>query len=72
VVKLVDRETLLKEREAKLQLEEEKKKKKAEAAAAAQKAAELKEAQKRIPPKQLFTSQTDKYSQFDDTVSKFF
>merc|ERR1712130_1098287 len=52
VIKLVDKAELLKEKEDK----------KAEAAA---KAAAL-EAQKKIPPSQLFTSETDKYSKFDE------
>merc|ERR1712066_799757 len=55
VIKLVDRAELMKERE-------EKKAKKAEAAA---KAAAL-EAQKKIPPSELFTGETDKYSKFDE------
>ena len=42
----------------------EKERKKAEAA---KKAAEA-EAQKRIPPSELFKGETDKYSQFDDKV----
>ncbi|CAD7088885.1 unnamed protein product [Hermetia illucens] len=65
-VKLVDRETLLKEREAAkaLQAEKaaEKERKKAEAAAAQA----AKEAQKRIDPKVMFLSETDKYSKFDE------
>uniref|UniRef100_A0A1L8DFF5 Cysteine--tRNA ligase, cytoplasmic n=1 Tax=Nyssomyia neivai TaxID=330878 RepID=A0A1L8DFF5_9DIPT len=60
-VKLVDRETLLREREAKRAAEVEKAKKKAEAAAAAA----AKEAQKRINPRQMFLRETDKYSKFD-------
>ncbi|XP_050312975.1 cysteine--tRNA ligase, cytoplasmic isoform X2 [Anthonomus grandis grandis] len=61
-VKLVDKETLLKEREAKRRMDEEraleKERKKAEQA--------LKDAQKRVPPKEMFRSETDKYSLFDD------
>ncbi|XP_055694070.1 cysteine--tRNA ligase, cytoplasmic isoform X2 [Lutzomyia longipalpis] len=60
-VKLVDRETLLREREAKRAAEAEKAKKKAEAAAAAA----AKEAQKRVNPRQMFLRETDKYSKFD-------
>ncbi|KAL4225668.1 hypothetical protein ACF0H5_016357 [Mactra antiquata] len=66
VIKLVDKETLLREREEKIlqeeakRLEKELKKKKTEEENAA------KEAQKRIPPSELFKSETDKYSQFDD------
>ncbi|KAH3890802.1 cysteine--tRNA ligase, cytoplasmic-like isoform X4 [Dreissena polymorpha] len=65
-MKLENRETLLRERMQKLQIEEarrlekEKKKQKAEAEKAA------KEAQKRIPPSEMFRAETDKYSQFDD------
>merc|ERR1711971_33861 len=53
VIKLVDKEELLRE------------KAEAKTAEAAAKAAEL-EAQKRIPPGDLFKDQTDKYSKFDD------
>lgn len=66
VIKLVDRDTLLKEREEKIRQEElkrqekEKKKQEQEAAKAA------KEAQKRIPPSEMFKSETDKYSKFDE------
>ncbi|OXU20446.1 hypothetical protein TSAR_012516 [Trichomalopsis sarcophagae] len=64
-VKLCNREELLREREQKKRQEAEKaaekEKKKAEAAAAAA----AKEAQKKIPPKEMFRSETDKYSQFD-------
>nr|CAH7726849.1 unnamed protein product [Callosobruchus chinensis] len=65
-VKLVDKETLLKEKEAKKKAEQEKaaekEKKKAELAAAAA----AKEAQKKIPPTEMFKKETDKYSKFDD------
>nr|CAG4638301.1 EOG090X02DZ [Cyclestheria hislopi] len=65
-LKLVDREILLKERQAKLLAEEakkqEKERKKAEQAALQA----AKEAQRRIPPSQLFTRETDKYSAFDE------
>ncbi|XP_043269194.1 cysteine--tRNA ligase, cytoplasmic [Venturia canescens] len=64
-VKLVNREELLKEIEAKKNLDiaraAEKEKKKAEAAAAAA----AKEAQKRISPIDMFKSEIDKYSKFD-------
>jgi cysteinyl-tRNA synthetase len=67
-VKLVDRETLLREREAKKQLEAdkaaEKERKRLEVAAAAA----AKEAQKKINPLDMFKSETDKYSAFDDKV----
>ncbi|CAH1163262.1 unnamed protein product [Phaedon cochleariae] len=65
-VKLVDKDTLLKEREAKKKAEnekaEEKEKKRMELAAAAA----AKEALKKIPPSQMFRSETDKYSKFDE------
>lgn len=68
-IKLVDRETLLKERDAKKQAEVQKQllkeKKRQEAAAAA---AAL-EAQRKINPKEMFLSETDKYSAFDERVS---
>ncbi|GFO03375.1 cysteine--tRNA ligase, cytoplasmic-like [Plakobranchus ocellatus] len=66
VIKMVSREVLLKEREEKMKLEQEKKaekerlKKKKEAEQAA------KNAQDRIPPSDLFKSEADKYSAFDD------
>lgn len=69
-VKLVDREILLKEREMKKQLEAEKlaekERKKAELAAAEAQ----KEAQKKIPPSEMFKMETDKYSKFDENVSR--
>lgn len=67
-VKLVDKETLLREREAKRLAEAEraaeKERKKAEAAAAQA----AKDAQKKINPKEMFLHETDKYSAFDDKV----
>lgn len=67
-VKLVDRETLLKEREAKEKAEEakaaEKERKKLELA----QAAALKEAKRKISPSEMFLSETDKYSKFDENV----
>ncbi|XP_026825423.1 cysteine--tRNA ligase, cytoplasmic isoform X2 [Ooceraea biroi] len=67
-VKLVNREELLREKEAKKKLElekaMEKEKKKAEATAAAA----AKEAQKKIRPCDMFKLEKDKYSQFDETV----
>lgn len=66
VIKLVSREVLLKEREEKIRQEEEKraekerlKKKKEEEQAA-------KSAQDRIPPSEMFRSETEKYSAFDE------
>ncbi|XP_034243855.1 cysteine--tRNA ligase, cytoplasmic isoform X2 [Thrips palmi] len=65
-VKLVDRETLLKEREAKQKAEEakaaEKERKKQELA----QAAALKESKRKIPPTEMFLQETDKYSKFDE------
>lgn len=67
-VKLVDRETLLRERETKLQMEEaktaEKERKKLELA----KAAAEKEAKRKTPPHEMFLHETDKYSKFDENV----
>ena len=64
-VKLVNREELLREKEAKRKLELEKslekERRKAEAAAAAA----AKEAQRRIPPSEMFKLEQDKYSRFD-------
>ena len=66
VIKLVDRAELMKEREEKKALEEKKRlEKEAKKAEVAAKAAAL-EAQKRIPPSELFRGDTDKYSKFDD------
>uniref|UniRef100_A0AAR2LAN4 Cysteine--tRNA ligase, cytoplasmic n=1 Tax=Pygocentrus nattereri TaxID=42514 RepID=A0AAR2LAN4_PYGNA len=67
VVKLVDRETLLKEREEKKKLEEEKRRKKEEAAKKKQEQEMAKQAKMKIPPSEMFRSETDKYSSFDDT-----
>lgn len=68
-IKLVGREELLKEREAKKQMElekaAEKERKKAEAAAAQA----AKDAQRKIPPTEMFKLETDKYSKFDEKVS---
>lgn len=69
-VKLVNREELLREKETKRKLELEKslekERRKAEAAAAAA----AKEAQRRIPPSEMFKLEQDKYSRFDSNVSK--
>ncbi len=69
VIKLVDKEELKREKQLKLEMEErkekEKERKKAEAAA---KQAAL-DAQKKIPPSEMFKSETDKYSKFDDKVN---
>lgn len=70
-MKLVDKDTLLKEREAKKQQElqkaADKERKKAEQLAAQAAKDEL----KKIPPSELFRRETDKYSKFDENVSVF-
>lgn len=67
-VKLMDRESLLREKEAKknaaAEKAAEKERKKAEQAAALAE----RDAQQRIKPSEMFLSETDKYSQFDDKV----
>ena len=68
-MKLVDKETLLREREAKKKAEAEKaaeKARKKEEQAAAQ---ALRDEQKKMKPTEMFLSQTDKYSKFDDKVT---
>lgn len=67
VVKLVDRETLLKEREEKKKIEEEKMKKKEEAAKKKQEQEMAKLEKMKVPPGEMFRSETDKYSKFDET-----
>uniref|UniRef100_A0A673TX55 Cysteine--tRNA ligase, cytoplasmic n=1 Tax=Suricata suricatta TaxID=37032 RepID=A0A673TX55_SURSU len=66
VVKLGDRETLLREREEKRRVEEEKRKKKEEAARKKQEQEAAKLAKMKIPPREMFLSETDKYSKFDE------
>lgn len=65
----MDRDTLLKEREAKRRIElekaAEKERKKAELAAAQ----DAKDAQRKIPASEMFKSEMDKYSKFDENVS---
>ncbi|KAF7212144.1 cysteinyl-tRNA synthetase [Nothobranchius furzeri] len=67
VVKLVDRDTLLREREEKKKVEEEKKRKKEEAARKRQEQETAKLNKMRIAPSDMFRSETDKYSRFDET-----
>ncbi|KAM9366087.1 cysteine--tRNA ligase, cytoplasmic [Symphorus nematophorus] len=67
VVKLVDKETLLKEREEKKKMEEEKKKKKEEAARKKQEQEMAKLEKMKVPPCEMFLAETDKYSKFDET-----
>nr|XP_004654287.2 cysteine--tRNA ligase, cytoplasmic isoform X1 [Jaculus jaculus] len=66
VVKLVDRDTLLKEREEKKRAEEEKRRKKEEAARRKQEQEAAKLAKMKIPPSEMFLSESDKYSKFDE------
>jgi len=63
-IKLVDRETLLREKEEK----ERVLKKKAEEKAKKLAQQAEKEALKRIPPDEMFKRETNKYSKFDDKV----
>lgn len=67
-VKLVDKDTLLKEKEAKKRAEQEKAAEKEKKKAAAAALAAAKEAQKKIDPKKMFLTETDKYSAFDENV----
>lgn len=68
-VKLVDKTTLLRERELKKAQEQEKaaekERKKAELAALSA----AKDAAKKVNPKEMFLHETDKYSAFDEKVS---
>ncbi|XP_069079114.1 cysteine--tRNA ligase, cytoplasmic isoform X1 [Pleurodeles waltl] len=66
VVKLVDKETLLKEREEKKKIEEEKKRKKEEAARKKQEQQEAKLEKMKVPPNEMFIQEMDKYSKFDE------
>uniref|UniRef100_A0A669R118 cysteine--tRNA ligase n=1 Tax=Phasianus colchicus TaxID=9054 RepID=A0A669R118_PHACC len=66
VVKLVDKDTLLKEREEKKKIEEEKKRKKEEAARKKQEQEAAKLAKMKIPPHEMFKLEHDKYSKFDE------
>jgi cysteinyl-tRNA synthetase len=67
-VKLVDREEYLKERELKKRQEAERLAEKERKLAIAAAAVEEREAQSRIPPKEMFLHMTDKYSLFDESV----
>ncbi|XP_076311988.1 cysteine--tRNA ligase, cytoplasmic isoform X4 [Tachypleus tridentatus] len=66
VVKLVDKETFLKEKEMKLKAEEEKRLEKERKKQQQLEAQLAKDAQRKIPPWELFKSETDKYSKFDE------
>ncbi|XP_003703304.2 cysteine--tRNA ligase, cytoplasmic [Megachile rotundata] len=64
-VKLVNKEELLREKESKKKLELEKSLEKERRKAEAEAAAAAKEAQRKIPPSEMFKLEKDKYSQFD-------
>ncbi|XP_022083673.1 cysteine--tRNA ligase, cytoplasmic-like [Acanthaster planci] len=66
VVKLVDRETIMRERQLAKQQAEEKQRKKEEAKRKEQEKQAAKDAQRRIPPSQMFLQETSKYSSFDE------
>ncbi|XP_020826414.1 cysteine--tRNA ligase, cytoplasmic isoform X2 [Phascolarctos cinereus] len=66
VLKLVDRDTLLKEREDKKKAEEEKRKKKEDAARKKQEQEAAKLEKMKIPPSKMFLAENDKYSKFDE------
>jgi cysteinyl-tRNA synthetase len=66
VVKVVGRDTIQKERELERQAQQEKAKAKAEQKRRLEEAKRQREEQAAIPPDQMFRSQTDKYSKFDD------
>ncbi|XP_066998786.2 cysteine--tRNA ligase, cytoplasmic [Anabrus simplex] len=65
-VKLMDPETLLRERTAKKRLEAERAAEKERKTAEQLAAQALREAQKKIKPEEMFRKETDKYSQFDE------
>ncbi|KAJ3592998.1 hypothetical protein NHX12_005336 [Muraenolepis orangiensis] len=67
VVKLVDKETLLKERDEKKTMEDEKRKKKDEAARKKHEQEMAKLAKMKIPACEMFLKEADKYSKFDET-----
>lgn len=70
-VKFVDREVLLKEREAKKIAEAERLAETQRKQVAAAQLLAAKEAQKRINPQEMFRNEKDKYSEFDENVSSF-
>ncbi|XP_063240086.1 cysteine--tRNA ligase, cytoplasmic isoform X2 [Bacillus rossius redtenbacheri] len=65
-VKMVDRETLLRERDAKRRLEAERAAEKERKKAELQAAQASRDAQRKTRPEDMFRSETDKYSRFDD------
>lgn len=66
VIKFVDKETLLKEKQQQLEEQEKKRKQKEEAKKKLQAEKAAKEAKARIPPWEMFKHETDKYSKFDE------
>ncbi|KAM7086907.1 cysteine--tRNA ligase, cytoplasmic isoform 1-T1 [Molossus nigricans] len=66
VVKLVDRETLLREREEKRRVEEERRRKREEATRKRQEQEAAKLAKMKVPPREMFLSESNKYSRFDE------
>lgn len=66
VIKLVDREVLMKEKEEKKKREEQKKAEQLAKAELKRQQDKEREEQKKINPKDMFKSQTDKYSAFDE------
>lgn len=68
-VKLVDRDMLLREREAKQAAEAERALEKERKKQALAEAAAAKEAQRRVNPKEMFLNETEKYSAFGEDVS---
>lgn len=65
-IKLADAKTLLKEREQKLKLEAEKRAEKEARRRQVMAAQAAKDAQRKIPPSELFRPESDKYSKFDE------
>jgi cysteinyl-tRNA synthetase len=66
VVKVVGRDAIQRERELERQVQQEKAKAKAEQKRRLEEAKRQREEQAAVPPDQMFRSQTDKYSKFDD------
>lgn len=68
-VKLVDKETLIREKEAKRIAEQERAAEKERKRQEQQAKDAAKEAQKKINPAEMFLHETDKYSKFDEKVN---
>lgn len=66
MIKFVDKETLLKEKQQQLEEQEKKRKQKEEAKKKLEAEKAAKEAKARIPPWEMFKHETDKYSKFDE------